>query len=330
MSGRRGIEEKGSRRGKLASWGNDMEKPVRKASQKEKPSWEDDLETPSRKARPDREQSSRDIREEQFSIQDAPEHTHEVPVDDPMRPEQMEDEGHPAERVIERSFSEEDFNSWAAGEEVNPSEALNHYQQSGKPYIVGKTRLDRQSVGVGALGQKFNALVMKDPDTLGHNEGRVLSTTEELPHSIPFDLEGFSPPENADLEPDEEAFLNLDAIRPTESSTLTRYEFEALRDEIADGFNGTQLISYWRRHHDSNLKPAEASAAYSWLRDLGTWVPVDEESIHPISREKKAKQYYAYRLMTQTWGLQIQEEVEIPGRVTAKLATVPYTLVTSK
>ena len=244
--------------------------------------------------------------------------------------EEVGDADYPIQRVTSRGFSPDDFSQWAAGEGEPSSEVLKHFQDTWQPYVVGKTRLDRQNVGVGALGQRFNALVMKDPDTLGHNEGRIVTAAKDLPPSIPFDLEGFAPAEIENMEPDEEAFENLDALRPTDSSTLTRHDFESLRDLIADGFNGSQLVMYWRTHRDPEEKPAYDSATYPWLQDLGTWTPVDQDGVHKLSREKKAKRYYAYRILTRIWGLQIQEEVEIPGRVVAKLRNLPHTLITRK
>lgn len=330
MSGRRSIGKKAGRREKLPSWDVDTEKPAKKASESEKPSsWELDTDEPKKDTN-ESMPSSRELEEEQLVSQETSEQTTEAFEHETLQNEEMENEDHPEERVITRTFSNKDFNHWATDNNANAGEALSHDQGSRKPYVVGKTRLDRQSIGVGALGQRFDALIMKNPDNLGHNQGRIVTAVKDLPPSIPFDLDTFSPLEDADLEPDEEAFLNLDALRPTDSSTLTRYDFEELRDEIADGFNGSQLVVYWRRRKNPDLKPAEASAAYPWLRDLGTWIPVDQDNAYPISREKKMKQQYAHRVMTQIWGLQIQEEVERPGRVTARLATLSYTLITSE
>lgn len=331
MSGRRSVGKKAGKRERVSSWDGDTQKPAKRASAGHKSQrMELDEDEPIGNTRNEKLSKSRGLSDEQFVSQEVPEQTTEPQEDYVLPIDETEQQGLIKERTITRAFSEEDFNHWAAEEKEPTSEALEHYQNTQKPYIVGKTRLSRQNVGVGALGQRFNALVMKNPDALGHNKGRIVTAGKDLPPSIPFDLEGFSPVEDADMEPDEEAFLNLNTLRPTDSSTLTRYAFEALRDEIAEGFNGNQLILYWRRHDDPELKPAEASAAYSWLRDLGTWAPVDEANIYPISREKKAKQYYAYRIMTSIWGLQVQEQVETPGRVVARLATLPFTLITSK
>lgn len=248
---------------------------------------------------------------------------------EPLETDDADIQQQQAERKIGRSISDEDFSYWAADEHGNPRKTSETSQRAQKPYIIGRTRLDRQNVGLGALGQKFDALVMNDPDALGHREGRFIPSHNELPPSIALDPETFSRVEEPGMEPDEEAFLNLDSLRPTMSSTLTRHDFESLRDMIAEGFNGSQLILYWQRHRDPDVKPVDASAAYTWLKDLGTWKPVDEE-IYPTSRETKAKISYANRIMTQIWGLQVQEEVEMPGRVTAKLATVPHTLISSE
>ena len=182
--------------------------------------------------------------------------------------------------------------------------------------------LRQQNLSVDALGERVNALIVKNPSRLGKQISGLAFTSEPLPPISELDWKSVLPEKDNDVDAAKEAIRNIEELRPTETTVLPKVSFDSILDRLVNDFTGQQLHVYSRLR--KSLEPKSTVASYAWLESQTEW-----KTSTPQSHENELRKHrLARRILATHWGIQIQEEVENPGTTTIVVSHAVFRLVT--
>jgi hypothetical protein len=160
---------------------------------------------------------------------------------------------------------------------------------------------DAENIGVDMLGKPASVILLR-------NKRR-----RRTPQATPDDSQGLATPridfvQELDSEKKdvtlEEAFRNINELRPEEGTPLNLREYQSLESVLSNGFSMQQLQAYIDQ--PSNLESSSYSnpttPKYPWIKFQSPWSPSAR-----LNLKTSAKGKVVARLMRQCWGLQVRE-----------------------
>ncbi|KAK5998841.1 hypothetical protein PT974_01225 [Cladobotryum mycophilum] len=164
-----------------------------------------------------------------------------------------------------------------------------------------------RNLGVEALGQPVEALVVKNPNQMRRPRKPVRMLEEEkMAESIDLHWQTVMPKVE---EPDElmdEAVQNIDELRPIDTNTLRIKDFDDLADQLVEGFTYNQLLAYFHRNLPKIDTKKTEIPKYDWVLEQTFWKASQPDHWELL----KPKQRYAVMIIKKIWNLDIQEQVE--------------------
>ncbi len=161
------------------------------------------------------------------------------------------------------------------------------------------------------LGKPAHAIVMKEGVFRKKRLPLLDLDDEHEPTNIESLLGAYNEPATL-----EEARANIDELRPTTETSLTRKEFRKLQNTLTKGFLRSQLKDYIQEHRAAGRANA-AAQPYKWIKAVSPWVPLngDSNTEEEIDRSLRGylpqssteKERMVVQIMRECWGLSIQE-----------------------
>ncbi|EFX02772.1 hypothetical protein CMQ_2701 [Grosmannia clavigera kw1407] len=134
----------------------------------------------------------------------------------------------------------------------------------------------------------------------------------------------------------DEVSSHIDALRPTDETTVTRSDFQRRRESLTAGFTVAQLREYIDAHREPVVRPA----AYAWAVQQLPWVPGGPASELKAKTPSSAlflrgyttssmlsKDWLAVQLMRECWGLAVRELMDAPGLLDVTVRELEFALL---
>lgn len=190
--------------------------------------------------------------------------------------------------------------------------------------------VNRQSLGVDALGKPVEAFIIKNPNKLrftrkenpDHPEGVAASDAT----GEPLTWQSVMPQMTDESELSEEVWQNIEEIRPNDTTIVRRKDFDKLIDYLVDGFTQEQLVTYFSRGNWDKILENTNGPLYTWLVKQSTWSPAQSNDWASL----KPKQRQAVAILSGKWKLEILEQIEGLGRSIVWLQPDTFNLIASK
>lgn len=192
-----------------------------------------------------------------------------------------------------------------------PSGASPHDTIAERRAISHELLLPRQ-LGVTALGQPIEALVMKNPNKMRPTLKSPTKLKEQRGTSSDLywkDLVAAQVEEDPDS-PDVIAQRNIEELRPKMPTVLRMHDFMGLLQILTDGFTTIQLQRYHKTFPEKQVLVQEETPDYPWLMKQISWKA--SKTFPRISQSPK--HIYAQNILLKNWGISIQEYEEDLGR----------------
>lgn len=170
-----------------------------------------------------------------------------------------------------------------------------------------------RKLGVSALGVPANAIVIKNPNQMRLPRRPVTQVDEEPQKSdSAIKWENLVSREQREevSELSDEAMLNIEELRPTDTKTLRLKDFNNLIQSLCDGFTTAQLRDYYRDYEMAGQAQGEKSTELHWALKQIPWTPIQTLQL----ADQSPKQIFAQKIVLSKWDVQIQEQVDGLGR----------------
>lgn len=163
-----------------------------------------------------------------------------------------------------------------------------------------------------ALGQPVEVLVIKNPNKMRSTKKPAPLLKEEMAATgLPLELQDLMPPTSAEPGDTEEVWQNIDEIRPKGTLVIRRREFEKKVKQLIDGFTQEQLKTYFDQGERSVALDSESKSTFPWILNQTPWIAAQCNARLKLT----LKQRQAFMIMDVLWKLEIQEDIEGPGRM---------------
>ncbi|RFU80993.1 hypothetical protein TARUN_1208 [Trichoderma arundinaceum] len=189
--------------------------------------------------------------------------------------------------------------------------------------------IQSRSVSVAALGEKIDAIMLKNPNEMKRPKRPVRRVQEEARETtVELDAERDNMVDQKE-ESDEEAMAaavkHIDDLRPVDRTILQREDFDSLANVLLEGFNMNQLARYFnqKRLAMSGLD-LQKPFPYPWIAKQGPWVAAKPDHWGPL----RPKQRQVIMIMQMLWNLEVKEQVEGLGRTLIWLKPRIFQLIT--
>lgn len=186
--------------------------------------------------------------------------------------------------------------------------------------------LTHQYLGVAALGQPVEALVLKDPNRMKRTKKTLpVYEPEAADASVELKWSDYVEPAGEEKDPALEAWDNLDEMKPVDSKTISVHEYHKLVDSLVEGFTRGQLASYITMKHAQELE-AEAGgpAKHGWVVKQTPWTPAHEIDL----QDTKPKYLLSAAIIDKVWKLEVREQVASLGRTLLWVTPITFKLLT--
>lgn len=189
--------------------------------------------------------------------------------------------------------------------------------------------LTHQNLGVAALGQPVEALILKDPNRMKRIKKSLpvleLESTLKAPVELKWADYVDAPGDAKDSAL--EAWENIDEMRPAaDASVISAHEYHKLVAALVDGFTRSQLSSYITMKHTEALESGEEelSTEYPWIQKQTPWKPAFEIELE----DTKPKYLLSAAIINKLWKIEVREQVENLGRVLLWVHPTTFQLLT--
>jgi hypothetical protein len=190
---------------------------------------------------------------------------------------------------------------------------------------LGHDLVHHEHLSVDALGRPVDAIVINNPNTLSRGSRTPFILPEENGIS-PSELDWKSLLPDKDTEvASEEVTTNIEELRPVDSN-ITRHDFDRRRDALVEGFTRNQLALYFNQAKKIGPTHTDVSPSYSWVTSYSPWKTLNPEDIRNMS----PKQQLARLILTASWGIKVQEDLEGLGLVQLGISARLFPLVARK
>ncbi|KAI5464215.1 mitochondrial inner-membrane-bound regulator-domain-containing protein [Mariannaea sp. PMI_226] len=191
-----------------------------------------------------------------------------------------------------------------------------HPFESSRQQRVRKLRhrlLENAPLGVSALGMEADAILVKNPNKMRHDQRPTLEVDEKpVESSIEnIDWSKLSPQNRVDEHTvtKEEVWNNINELRP-DTKALRMKDYEKLSRALFNGFTTQQLRDYLREAPDEAGSPEINLGDYFWIAKQIPWAPFRTMQ----STNLAYKSAYIHKLITQKWNVKIQDFVDDLGQ----------------
>lgn len=232
-----------------------------------------------------------------------------------------------------------DYNSHAADGELDPAsdigedtlppnDDVREYKERAarekRQKLRGDELLYQRDVGIKALGQTVDALILRNPNKMFTSRADEPLIERDQP-SKPFDLQNVvgHAQEASAAQPQSELFRNIEELRPSDTTVLRRSQFEELQQALLDGFTTAQLRAYMQAFPKENV---EDIAPYAWVTE-------QVDSLHSEQNpemSRSVKSSFVLRIMLRAWHLETQDEYEKVGSMRFQLRQDAWWLLNRK
>lgn len=189
--------------------------------------------------------------------------------------------------------------------------------------------LTHQYLGVAALGQPVEALILKDPNRMKRMKKSLPVLEFESTLKAPVELKWADYVDAPGDVKDSalEAWENIDEMRPAaDTSVISAHEYHKLVAALVDGFTRSQLSSYITMKHTEALESEvqELSTEYPWIQKQTPWKPAFEIELE----DTKPKYLLSAAIIDKLWKIEVREQVENLGRVLLWVPPTTFQLLT--
>ncbi|GAB0135055.1 hypothetical protein EsDP_00003407 [Epichloe bromicola] len=185
--------------------------------------------------------------------------------------------------------------------------------------------VNRQSLGVDALGKPVEAIIIKNPNRLKRPSKPIpLSEDERTGTGIPLDWQSIFPRESDASDVSDEVWQNIEEIRPRDATVVRRVDFDKMVARLVDGFTQEQLVTYLNRGKWDDVWEGENSPGYPWILKQSPWIAAQPNQWGALKR----KQQQAVMILSVKWKVDIQEHIEGLGRTVVWLQPTVFQLIT--
>ncbi|RDA93970.1 hypothetical protein CP533_5051 [Ophiocordyceps camponoti-saundersi (nom. inval.)] len=117
---------------------------------------------------------------------------------------------------------------------------------------------------------------------------------------------------------------NIDELRPKDTTSLRETGLRRLAKKLTEGFTSQQLSAYYKEDAAHGLRTHGSSMpSYPWIVQHQPW-----EAIRSMTLDRlKPKMRQAIRIITETWKVDVEEQVEGQGTMTIKLKPDAFKLI---
>ncbi|KAG5942558.1 hypothetical protein E4U53_007221 [Claviceps sorghi] len=194
--------------------------------------------------------------------------------------------------------------------------------------LRGRTRrhdlLQRQSLGVNALGKPVEAIILTNPNRLKRTrKPRPLIEDEPAGPALPLTLESVFP-QYTDYS--DEVLENIEEIRPKDTTVVRRKDFDKLMKRLVDGFTHEQLATYFSNGTWNGARNVDNKPSYPWILEQSPWTAAEAEQ-NPWEN-LTPKERRAMLILSAKWKLEIQEHIEGLGGMVLWLKPHVFKLIT--
>lgn len=185
--------------------------------------------------------------------------------------------------------------------------------------------VNRQSLGVDALGKPVEAIIIKNPNRLKRPSKPIpLSEDERAGTGIPLDWQSVFPRESDESDVSDQVWQNIEEIRPRDATVVRRVDFDKLVARLVDGFTQEQLVTYLNRGKWDDVWEGENGPGYPWILKQSPWIAAQPNQWGALKR----KEQQAAMILSVKWKLEIQEHIEGLGRTVVWLQPTVFQLIT--
>ena len=206
-----------------------------------------------------------------------------------------------------------------------------------------------ESLGTDVLGKPAHAIVLKEGIYERRKfESLVLESDHKPAGDMAAMLETQRQPATID-----EAFANINELRPARDRYLPEKEFRKLQETLTDGFLVSQLDAYIQNYNtlnqaESNEDPDATeeeqqdspAAPFKWITSVSPWEPLPDDLSDPESTPRlvagylppsaEPKDKLVMRVLRECWQLSIQELNTGIGETQVELDPYAFTLLMRK
>lgn len=196
--------------------------------------------------------------------------------------------------------------------------------QSRRPF--NDELLTHQYLGVAALGQPVEALILKDPNRMkrARRSLPVLETEPTFSKAVELKWTDYVESTDDSKDPAREAWDNIDEMRPTDTNIISIYDFDHLVSSLVDGFTKQQLATYITTKHAEDLGAAVEEPQLPWVVKQTPW-----KAEHDIElQDTKPKYLLSAAIVDKVWKLDVREQVDSLGRALLWLEPITFKLLT--
>ncbi|RDA89310.1 hypothetical protein CP532_6202 [Ophiocordyceps camponoti-leonardi (nom. inval.)] len=199
-----------------------------------------------------------------------------------------------------------------------------------RPYQPRRgTFFHHENLGLVTLGEPATALLTTDPDvSQGRRrpEPRLTLIEEADTIGLPMHCHNVYEQEQ-EQESEEEAMERLrrtiDDLRPKDTTALREREVTRLAKKLTEGFTSQQLMAYYKDDEAHGLQMHSSLPSYPWIVQHQPWQAMRSMTLSQL----RPKMRHAIRIITETWKLDVEEQVEGQGIMTVKLKPDVFKLI---
>ncbi|RCI09541.1 hypothetical protein L249_3928 [Ophiocordyceps polyrhachis-furcata BCC 54312] len=187
-----------------------------------------------------------------------------------------------------------------------------------------------EDLGHVSLGEPATALLTTDPDvSRGRRrpEPQLTLIDEAESTGLPMHCQNIFEQEQ-EQESEAEAMKRLrqiiDDLRPKDTTALRERGVTRLAKKLTDGFTSQQLMAYYKDDAAAHgLRMHSSLPSYPWIVQHQPWQAMRSMTLGQL----KPKMRHAIRIITETWKLDVEEQVEGQGTMMIKLKPDVFKLI---